>query len=64
LEDFRVMDLDTERSTEARVGVWVRSRCDSRAFGTLGVSSNMLRASLDAIEDSKKYGLLVLSKKV
>jgi len=64
LEDFRVMDLDTERSTEARVGVWIRSRCDSRTFGTLGVSSNMLRASLDAIEDSKKYGLLVLSKKV
>jgi 2-isopropylmalate synthase len=63
LEDFRVMDLDTERSTEARVGVWVRSRCDSTTFGTLGVSSNMLRASLDAIEDSKKYGMLLLSKK-
>ena len=64
LEDFRVMDLDTERSTEARVGVWVRSRCDSTTFGTIGVSSNMLRASLDAIEDSKKYGLLILSGKV
>jgi len=64
LEDFRVMDLDTERSTEARVGVWIRSRCDSLTFWTIGVSSNMLRASLDAIEDSKKYGLLVLSGKI
>jgi len=64
LEDFRVMDLDAERSTEARVGVWVRSRCDSVTFWTLGTSSNMLRASLDAIEDSKKYGLLILSGKV
>jgi len=63
LEDFRVMDLDTERSTEARVGVWIRSRCDSTDFGTIGVSSNMLRASLDAIEDSKKYGMLLLSGK-
>jgi 2-isopropylmalate synthase len=63
LEDFRVMDLDTERSTEARVGVWITSRCDSTTFGTIGVSSNMLRASLDAIEDSKKYGLLLLSGK-
>ena len=64
LEDFRVMDLDTEKSTEARVGVWVRSRCDSTTFWTIGVSSNMLRASLDAIEDSKKYGLLVLKGKM
>ena len=64
LEDFRVMDLDTERSTEARVGVWIRSKCGSTTFGTIGVSSNMLRASLDAIEDSKKYGLLLLSGKV
>lgn len=64
LEDFRVMDLDTEKSTEARVGVWVRSRCNSTTFWTIGVSSNMLRASLDAIEDSKKYGLLVLSGKI
>jgi len=64
LEDFRVMDLDTEKSTEARVGVWVKSRCDSVTFWTIGVSSNMLRASLDAIEDSKKYGLLVLSGKI
>jgi len=63
VEDFRVMDLDTERSTEARVGVWIRSRCDSTTFETIGVSSNMLRASLDAIEDSKKYGLLLLSRK-
>lgn len=61
LEDFRVMDLDTEKGTAARVGVLIRSRCDSRVFGTFGVSSNMLKASLDAIEDSNKYGLLVLS---
>ncbi|HDP96364.1 MAG TPA: hypothetical protein ENN25_01550, partial [Euryarchaeota archaeon] len=61
LEDFRVMDLDTEKGTAARVGVLIRSRCDSRVFGTFGVSSNMLKASLDAIEDSNKFGLLVLS---
>ena len=64
LEDFRVMDLDTEKGTEARVGVWIHSKCDSNDFWTIGVSSNMLRASLDAIEDSKKYGLLMLSGKV
>lgn len=63
LEDFRVMDLDTEKGTAARVGVLIRSRCDSRVFGTFGVSSNMLKASLDAIEDSNKFGLLVLSDK-
>ncbi len=63
LEDFRVIDLDTEMGTAARVGVLIRSRCDSKIFGTFGVSLNMLRASLEAIEDSKKYGLLVLSGK-
>lgn len=63
LEDFRVMDLDTEMGTAARVGVLIRSRFNSKTFGTFGVSSNMLHASLEAIEDSRKYCLLVSSGK-
>ncbi len=57
LADYKVRILDGSRGTEAVTRVLIDSRTATREFTTVGASSNIIEASLEALVDSIEYGL-------
>ncbi len=62
LTDYKVRILDGVAGTAARTRVLITSSDGTREWGTVGVSENIISASLKALEDSMEYAL-VLGKK-
>lgn len=60
LSDYKVRVLDEKDGTEAVVRVLVETGDGHCAWGTVGVSSNIIEASWQALVDSIAYGLLRL----
>ncbi len=58
LTDFKVRVLETSRGTEAVTRVLVDSTDGERTWTTIGVSSNVIEASWEALQDSVVFGLL------
>ncbi len=57
LSDYRVRVLDSKDGTEARVRVIIESRDDQEVWGTVGVSTDVIDASWQALVDSIEYRL-------
>ena len=58
LTDYKVRILDSATGTAARTRVLIESADGKRAWGTVGVSENIIEASLQALVDSMEYALL------
>ncbi len=58
LTDFKVRVLDAKEGTAAKVRVLIESRDQKDAWGTVGVSENIIEASWEALVDSIDYKLL------
>jgi len=58
LTDFKVRVLDAKDGTAAKVRVLIESHDGKDAWGTVGVSENILEASWEALVDSIDYKLL------
>lgn len=58
LTDYKVRVLDEKAGTAARVRVLIESSDDGHHWGTVGVSSNVIEASWQALVDSIEYGLM------
>jgi 2-isopropylmalate synthase len=58
LTDYKVRVLDTEAGTAAKVRVIVESADETRSWGTVGVSTNVIEASWMALVDSLEYKLM------
>lgn len=59
LVDYQVRILDTEGGTGATTRVLIESSDGKRSWGTVGVSSNLIEASWEALVDSFEYKLFV-----
>ena len=59
LTDFSVRVINPKEATEARVRVVIQSADTHRAWGTVGVSENIIEASWQALIDSIEYKLLM-----
>lgn len=57
LTDYKVRVLDEKDGTAAKVRVLIESRDGTSAWSTVGVSTNMIEASWQALVDSLEYGL-------
>jgi 2-isopropylmalate synthase len=57
LADYKVRVLDNGRGTAARVRVLIESTDGKRRWGTVGLSSNVVEASWQALVDSVEYKL-------
>ena len=62
LTDYKVRILDGEAGTAAQTRVLIDSACGSRAWSTVGSSTNIIEASWQALADSLEYGLLIHSE--
>jgi 2-isopropylmalate synthase len=62
LTDYKVRVLDSEAGTAAKVRVIVESADETKVWGTVGVSTNVIEASWLALVDSIEYKL-VMGKK-
>jgi 2-isopropylmalate synthase len=60
LTDYKVRIIDSRRGTAARTRVLIESSDGSSQWGTVGVSENIIDASLQALVDSLEYALLRL----
>ena len=58
LTDYKVRILDTATGTAAKTRVLIESTDGKREWGTVGVSENIIEASLQALVDSMEYALL------
>jgi 2-isopropylmalate synthase len=58
LTDYKVRILDTGIGTAAKTRVLIQSTDGKREWGTVGVSENIIEASLQALVDSMEYALL------
>jgi 2-isopropylmalate synthase len=58
LTDYKVRVVNSEAATGAKVRVLIESRDEAGVWTTIGVSSNIIEASLIALLDSLEYGLL------
>lgn len=58
LTDYKVRILDGIAGTAARTRVLIQSTDGQREWGTVGVSENIITASLQALTDSMEYALL------
>ncbi len=59
LIDYKVRVLTTQRATEAGVRVLIESTDGHRKWGTIGVSTNIIDASYQALVDAIEYKLLL-----
>lgn len=59
LIDYKVRVLTTRRATEAAVRVLIESTDGVRKWGTVGVSTNIIDASYQALVDAIEYKLLL-----
>ncbi len=57
LSDYKVRILDAVAGTAARTRVLITSTDGTREWGTVGVSGNIIEASLQALVDSMEYAL-------
>jgi hypothetical protein len=57
LVDYKVRVLDDGSGTDARVRVLIESTDGSRQWGTVGLSSNVIEASWQALIDSIEFKL-------
>lgn len=58
LTDYKVRILDAVSGTAAKTRVLITSTDGVREWGTVGVSGNIIAASLKALEDSMEYALV------
>lgn len=58
LTDYKVRILDGVAGTAAKTRVLITSTDGKREWGTVGVSENIIEASLEALVDSMEYALL------
>ena len=58
LTDYKVRILDSDTGTAAKTRVLIESTDGKREWGTVGVSENIIEASLQALVDSMEYALL------
>lgn len=59
LTDYKVRVLNEKAGTAAKVRVLITSSDDGRSWGTVGVSTNIIEASWQALVDSVEYGLIL-----
>lgn len=57
LIDYKVRVLNTDAATEAQVRVTIETSDGERTWSTVGVSTNVIEASWQALLDSIEYGL-------
>lgn len=57
LVDYKVRVLEEKQGTSANVRVLIESSNGQKTWGTVGVSTNIIEASLQALEDSLNYYL-------
>ncbi|MEM1370272.1 MAG: citramalate synthase [Cyanobacteria bacterium P01_H01_bin.15] len=62
LADYKVRILDSESGTDAKIRVLIESTNGDERWTTLGVSSNILKASYLAVVEGIEYGLLLARK--
>jgi 2-isopropylmalate synthase len=58
LTDYKVRILDSATGTAAKTRVLIESTDGKEEWGTVGVSTNIVEASLQALVDSMEYGLM------
>jgi 2-isopropylmalate synthase len=58
LTDYKVRIIDTATGTAARTRVLIQSTDGKSEWGTVGVSENIVTASLEALVDSLEYALI------
>jgi 2-isopropylmalate synthase len=58
LTDYKVRILDSDTGTAAKTRVLIESSDGRREWGTVGVSENIIEASLQALTDSMEFALL------
>ena len=58
LTDYKVRILDGVAGTAAKTRVLITSSNGKRDWGTVGVSENIITASLQALVDSIEYALM------
>ncbi|MBM7624031.1 citramalate synthase [Sporohalobacter salinus] len=63
LIDYKVRVLDGNDGTEAKVRVLIESSNGSDTWGTVGVSTNIIEASWQALVDSIEYGIKLKQNK-
>lgn len=59
LTDYKVRVLDSQAGTAARVRVIIESADETKAWGTVGVSTNVIDASWKALVDAIEYKLIL-----
>ncbi len=57
LVDYKVRVIDSSQGTAAAVRVLVKTSNGSKNWGTVGVSTNIIEASWQAVVDSVEYGI-------
>ncbi|QGG46416.1 citramalate synthase [Heliorestis convoluta] len=62
LADYKVRVIDEKDATAAKVRVLIETRDQQDAWSTVGVSTNIIEASWQALLDSFRYGLLKQEK--
>ncbi|MEI6847940.1 MAG: citramalate synthase [Chlorobiaceae bacterium] len=60
LVDYKVRVLEEKRGTSAKVRVLIETSNGRKSWGTVGVSTNIIEASLRALEDSMNYHLFTV----
>ena len=58
LADYKVRVIDSKDATGAKVRVLIRSTDGEESWTTVGVSTNVIEASLAALLDSMEYKLM------
>jgi 2-isopropylmalate synthase len=57
LVDYKVRVIDSRFGTESKVRVFIESQDDKQVWGTIGVSTNIIEASWEALVDAIEYKL-------
>jgi 2-isopropylmalate synthase len=58
LADYKVRVIDGTTGTGALVKVLIETRYHGEVWGTVGVSENIMEASMQALTESLEYGLM------
>ena len=58
LTDYKVRIIDSATGTAAKTRVLITTSDGTREWGTVGVSENIITASLQALVDSMEYALM------
>lgn len=64
LADFKVRVLNSKAGTASRVRVLIENRLNGHRYGTVGVSSDVIEASWEALVDGLEYGLGLLDESI